>query len=409
MKILYLSQYFPPEIGATQTRAYEMASNLVALGHQVTVLTEMPNHPAGIIPPEYRGKFRAVEEMNGIQVVRNWVLASPTKDFQGRMQFYLSFMGTSVLNSMFLKGGGYDVVYATSPPLFVGVAGLMIAKMRRIPFVLEVRDLWPESAIELGFLKNPRSRKIGYAIAKMCHNKAVSVVCVTEGIRKALIEKNIPEEKIFLIRNGTNPERYHYIVDPELEARLGWQSKFIALYAGVHGVAQGLETALEAASILAEKQDIQFAFIGEGPCKNDLVKSAADRGLNNVDFLPQVATDEISKYISLSNVCIVPLRKKELFKGALPSKIFDNWSCGKPIILSIDGEARKELEDAQGGVYVEPEDSEGMARAVLDMYQNPDRARQMGENGNRYIHRKGLIRSMQAQQLETILKNSVKH
>jgi glycosyltransferase involved in cell wall biosynthesis len=291
----------------------------------------------------------------------------------------------------------------------VGLAGLIIAKLRRIPFVLEVRDLWPESAIELGFLKNPRSRKIGYSIANLCHKNAVSIVCVTEGIRKALLEKKIPDKKIFLIRNGTNPERYRYVFDRELEAKLGWQNKFIALYAGVHGVAQGLETVLQAATILAGQQEIRFAFVGEGPCKNELLKSASDKGLTNVDFLQQVATDEISKYISLSKACIVPLRKKELFKGALPSKIFDNWSCGKPIILSIDGEARKELEEAQGGIFVEPEDSEGMARAVLEMYRDQDRARQMGENGKQYIHRKGLIRSLQAQQLESILKNSAKH
>jgi glycosyltransferase involved in cell wall biosynthesis len=382
-----------------------MTSNLVAFGHKVTVLTEMPNHPSGIIPPEYRGKFRATEELDGIQVVRNWVLASPTKDFQGRMLFYLSFMSTSILNSLFLRSSGFDLVYATSPPLFAGLAGLIIAKLRRIPFVLEVRDLWPESAMELGFLNNPRSVKWGLKMADLCHRNAVSIVCVTEGIRKKLLDKNIPAKKVFLIRNGTNPEKHRYVFDGELQAKLGWQNKFVVLYAGVHGVAQGLETVLEAASSLADREEIRFAFIGEGPCKRNLRKTANDLGLRNIDFLPEVPTREISRYVSLSGACLVPLRKKDLFMGALPSKIFDTWACGKPVILSIDGEARNEVEAAKGGIFVDPENQVEIARAIMEMYRDPDGARQMGENGRQYINQKGLIRSLQARQLEEILRN----
>jgi glycosyltransferase involved in cell wall biosynthesis len=404
MNILYLSQYFPPEIGATQSRAYEMASNLVAFGHRVTVMTEMPNHPSGIIPPEYRGRFRAVEEMDGIKVIRSWVFASPIKNFKQRMLFYLSFMGTSVLNSLFLRTSGFDLVYATSPPLFVGLAGLIIAKLRKLPFVLEVRDLWPESAVELGFLTNPRSARWANRMADYCYRNALSIICVTKGIQKTLLGKNIPGKKIFLIRNGTNPERFRHVFDAELQKRLGWLNKFVALYAGVHGVAQGLETVLEAASLLVEEAAIRFVFIGEGPCKEDLQRSAIKMKLRNVDFLPQVATNEIAKYISLAGVCLVPLRKRELFKGALPSKIFDSWACGKPVILGIEGEARSEMEEAQGGIFVEPENPQEMARAIMDIYGNPERARQMGENGKEYLHKKGLFRSEQARQLEEILQ-----
>jgi glycosyltransferase involved in cell wall biosynthesis len=235
----------------------------------------------------------------------------------------------------------------------------------------------------------------------------VSIVCVTEGIRKKLLNKNIPEKKIFLIRNGTNPEKHRYVFDGELQARLGWQNKFVVLYAGVHGVAQGLETVLEAASSLEGQQGIRFAFIGEGPCKQDLQKNANHRGLHNVDFLPEAPTSEISRYASLSSACLVPLRKRDLFKGALPSKIFDTWACGKPIILSIDGEARNELEAAQGGIFVEPENATEMARAIMEMYRNPEWARQMGENGRQYIQQKGLIRSRQASQLAELLQNSL--
>ena len=403
MKILYLSQYFPPEIGATQTRAYEMASNLVSMGHQVTMMTEVPNHPSGIIPLEYRSRFRFIEEMKGIHVVRSWVYASPVKTFRTRMFFYLSFMFATVLNSLFIKWNHFDVVYATSPPLFVGLAGLIIAKMRRIPFVFEVRDLWPESAVELDELKNPRYVRYGHKIANLCYQNAKGVVGVTKGIYEKLTRKNLPENRLFLIKNGTNPERYRFIPDQDLEDQLDWKGKFVILYAGIHGVAQGLESVIETASHLKHMDRIHFAFIGEGPVKGDLKDETQKRKLTNIEFLPEVPADEIAKYISLASICLVPLRKKNLFKGALPSKMFDCWACGKPVILSVDGEAREELEAARGGLFVEPENVSEMTQAVLHMYKNSALCREMGDNGRKYIVRKGYIRAQQAEHLAQVL------
>jgi len=405
VKLIYLSQYFPPEIGATQTRAYEMATNLVAFGHQVTMLTEVPNHPSGIIPPEYRSRFRIVEKMNGLLVVRNWVYASPIKTFRTRMLFYLSFMLTSVMNSCFLKGGGYDAVYATSPPLFVGIAGLAIAQIRRIPFIFEVRDLWPESAVELGELRNRRYIRWGHALANLCYRRARAVVSVTQGIHDKLLAKGLSQEKVFLIKNGTNPERYHYIYDSVLEEKLGWKGKFVVLYAGIHGVAQGLEKLIDAAFLLSTQTHIQFAFIGEGPRKRELCEYAARRGLLGIQFLSEVPSDEVAKYISLAGVCVVPLKKNELFKGALPSKMFDAWACGKPVLLTVDGEARRELESARGGIFVEPENADALADAIIALFRNPTMGKGMGENGRRYIYEKGYIRSVQAKALCRIIED----
>jgi len=407
MRILYLSQYFPPEIGATQTRAYEMASNLVSMGHWVTMMTEVPNHPSGIIPLEYRSRFRVIEEMDGIQVVRSWIYATPIKTFRTRMLFYLSFMLTTVLNSLFFKRNQFDVVYATSPPLFVGLAGLIIAKLRRIPFVFEVRDLWPESAVELGELKNPRYVRYGHEIADRCYQNARGVVVVTKGIYEKLIKKNLREHKLFLIKNGTNPERYRYIQDHNLEKKLGWKGKFVVLYAGIHGVAQGLESVIETASVLEHMDRIHFAFIGEGPIKTSLIGEVKKKKLTNVEFLSEVPADEIAKYMSLASICLVPLRKKALFKGALPSKMFDCWACGKPIILSVDGEARTELEAARGGLFVEPENASAMAEAISYMYKNPPSCREMGENGRRYVFDKGYIRAQQADNLAQVLERLI--
>ena len=407
MNILYLSQYFPPEIGATQTRAYEMASNLVSMGHQVTMMTEVPNHPSGIIPLEYRSRFRVIEKMDGIHVVRSWVYATPIKSFKTRMLFYISFMLTTVLNSFFLKRKQFDVVYATSPPLFVGLAGLIIAKLRRIPFVFEVRDLWPESAVELGELKNPRYIQYGHTIADLCYQNATGVIGVTKGIYEKLKGKNVPEHKLFLIKNGTNPERYRYIQNHNLEKELGWKGKFVVLYAGIHGVAQGLECVIETASVLEHMDRIHFAFVGEGPAKDGLIAEVKRKRITNIEFLSEVPADEIAKYISLASTCLVPLRKKNLFKGALPSKMFDCWACGKPIILSVDGEARTELEAARGGLFVEPENASAMAEAISYMYKNPLSRREMGENGRRYIFNKGYIRAQQADNLARVLERLV--
>jgi glycosyltransferase involved in cell wall biosynthesis len=408
MNILYLSQYFPPEIGATQARAYEMAKNLVAMGHRVTMLTEMPNHPSGIIPSAYRSRFRLMEEMEGIHVVRSWVYATPIKSFKRRMVFYLSFMLTAVLNSLFLKEKAYDLVYATSPPLFVGVAGVLIARSRRIPFVFEVRDLWPESAVELGELRSQKYIRWGHDAADFCYRRARAIVSVTEGIQEMLLAKPIQPNKVFLVKNGTNPEKFRYVLDSRLEERLGWRGKFVALYAGNHGVAQGLETIVDAAAYLTDHPAIHFAFIGEGPRKKQIIAYAERKGLENVQFLSEVPSEEISEYISLAGLCIVPLKKNRLFEGALPSKIFDSWSCGKAVVLSVDGEARREMETAGGGIYVEPENATALADAVVRVFKNPALAEEMGEKGRRHLYQKGYIRSIQAEKLSRIFEKLMK-
>jgi glycosyltransferase involved in cell wall biosynthesis len=407
MKILYLSQYFPPEIGATQARAHEMATHLVAFGHQVTMLTEVPNHPSGIIPREYRSRFRVVEKMDGIVVVRNWVYTSPIKTFGTRMLFYVSFMLTAVINSFFLKGRGYDAVYATSPPLFVGIAGLAISQIRSIPFIFEVRDLWPESAVELGELRKPRYIRWGHALANLCYRRARAVVSVTQGIHDVVLSKGLPREKVFLIKNGTNPERYRYIYDSTLEERLGWNGRFVVLYAGIHGVAQGLETLIDAAFILSDQAHIHFAFIGEGPRKRELIEYARRRGLQKIQFLPEVPSNEMPKYLSLASVCVVPLRKNKLFRGALPSKIFDAWACEKPVLLTVDGEARREVETAGGGIFVEPENAAALAEGIIKVFRNPSMAKKMGENGRRYLYQNGYVRSQQARKLAEMLQSLV--
>ena len=208
MRILYLSQYFPPEVGATQTRAYEMAQGLIRAGHRVTMLTEVPNHPEGIIRPEYRGRFWVRETLDGIDVIRVWVRTTPVKTMRTRLAFYISYMLNAALAGLLLARGRYDVIYATSPPLFVGGAALALSYLRHIPLVFEVRDLWPESAVALGELTNPCFIRWATWLEERCYARARRIIVVTQGIHDRLIERGLSAEKLVLIPNGANTDLF---------------------------------------------------------------------------------------------------------------------------------------------------------------------------------------------------------
>jgi glycosyltransferase involved in cell wall biosynthesis len=408
MHILYLSQYFPPEVGATQTRAYEMARGLVQAGHRVTMIAEVPNHPSGIVPPEYRGQWVERSQLDGIDVLRVWVKASPNKTFRTRMAFYLSYMADAALVGALKARGPFDVVYATSPPLFVGAAGLALHWLKRAPFVFEVRDLWPESAVALGELRSPRAIAWAGQLEELCYNRASRIVVVTEGIRQRLIERGIPAGKLALLPNGANTDLFQ--PQPALGAQFRTAhglpaDAFVAVYAGIHGIAQGLETVLHAASLLRNEPGVRFVLVGEGPVKAELQASRAELNLDNVLMLPEQPRSAMPAILSASDAAIVPLRKLDLFQGALPSKMFDAWACELPLLLSIDGEARRTLDAAQGGLYVPPEDPAALAQAIRSLAAQPDRGRSLGQNGRRYTEQHH-SRQAQALALEQLLKET---
>ncbi len=404
MRVLYLSQYFPPEVGATQTRAHEMARGLVQAGHQVTMIAELPNHPHGVIPPEHRGKLFERAVLDDIDVIRVWVWASPVKTFRSRIAFYLSYMVMAILAGLLLARGRFDALYATSPPLFVGGAALAVSFLRRIPLFFEVRDLWPESAVALGELSNPRAIRLAERLEWACYHRARHVVVVTEGIRRRLMERGLDAAKISLIPNGANTELFQ----PQpgtaaaLRQELGLEGCFVALYAGIHGIAQGLETLLQAAALLKDVPAIRFLFVGEGPTKADLLAKAQQMELTNVVFHREVARAQMPTFLSLAQVSIVPLRKLELFQGALPSKMFDAWACACPTLITIPGEARAVLEEAQAGVWVAPEDSALLAQAIQRMAADPSQLARMGENGRRFVVER-YSRQAQAHELKKLL------
>ena len=282
--------------------------------------------------------------MDGIDVSRVCVKVSPVNTFTTPMLFYISYMLNASLAGLVLARGKYDAIYATSPPLFVGGAALVLSWLRRIPFLFEVRDLWPESAVALGEIRSTRAAALAGKLEEVCYNRARCVVVVTEGIRRRLYERGFGA-KLTLIPNGANTDLFH--PDPEggaaLRADLGLGDKFVVVYAGIHGVAQGLDTVLEAAEQLMDETDVHFLFVGEGPKKAELLKRRDFMGLSNVTMLAEQPRSLMPTFLSAADVALVPLRRLKLFRGALPSKMFDAWACGCPVVLSIDGEARQVL------------------------------------------------------------------
>lgn len=404
MRILHLSQYFPPEAGAVQVRAWTIAHSLAVQGHQVTVLTEVPNHPSGIIQPNYRGKLWMRQQREGVEVLHLWVKTSPTKNFRTRLTFYLSYMVMAIAAGLLLQHR-FDVIFANSPPLFVAGAGWFISLIRRVPFVMEVQDLWPESAVVLGELKNPRFIRWAEWLEAQCYRRAKRIVAVTQGIADRLIGRGLPMEKIAFIPNGTNIDLFRPDAEggAQLRAELGLQQKFVVLYAGIHGLAQGLETVIEAARLLTNCSEIHFVMVGDGPKKEELLALNKVYGLSNLLMLSSQPLERMPAYLAMADVALVPLRRVDLFQGALPTKIFDAWACQKPTLIGVDGEARHILNKVGAGLFVEPENPQALAEALLNLHQQPDLLKQMGQAGRQAAVEQYSLQAA-ARQMEMILQ-----
>ncbi len=402
LRILYLSQYYPPEIGATQTRAVEMAANLTRMGHQVTVLTEFPNHPLGVIPAKYKWKLFQRSTEAGIDVIRLWVFARPNKTFVTRMAFYISYMFMAFIAGLLLRRK-YDVVYATSPPLFVAAAGYGVRLLRRSRFVMEVRDLWPESAVALGELSNKKFIALAEKLEKFLYDHSAKVVVVTRGIAEKLTAK-IPKDKIVFIPNGANTELYRPAVkDGELRKKLGLaESCFVVCYTGLMGLAHGLEFVLDAARMTAMDREIVYLFIGDGVRKKYLMETAAALRLENIKFLPAQPEEQLPVFIQSADAGLVTTKKIDLCQGTLPVKMFTYMACAKPLLLCVDGEARQLVQEENVGPCIEPENAEQLVKAVRYLQANPEKCALMGENGRRFVEQH-YSRQRQAEELARVL------
>jgi glycosyltransferase involved in cell wall biosynthesis len=405
MRVLLLSQYFFPEVGATQTRMYQFAQTLADLGHDVDVLTEFPNHPVGVIPESYRGRWIEDDRSHAFRIVRVRVFASPRKTFATRLGFYGSYFLMAVFASMRLARR-YDVVAATSPPLPVAMAGAVISSTKRAAFVMDVRDLWPAAARALNELSNPTLYKLAESIERRLYRRAARITVTTRRFERYIVERDAGlRAKIQVVPNGTledvfTPARG----DGGVRERLGLGTKFVAVYAGLHGIAQGLETVLAAAEAL-KGSGIEFVLVGEGPRKTALEASAAARRLDHVRFVPQVPLEESCYYLNAADAILVPLAADPVFDMFVPSKMFDAMACAVPVILSVSGEAREILEEAQAGVFVPPGDADALARAILALRDDRERGREMGRRGREFVMQH-YLRGEQARQFARVLTDA---
>jgi colanic acid biosynthesis glycosyl transferase WcaI len=392
VKILYVSQYFPPEMGAPAARAAELATHWSQAGHEVSILTGFPNHPTGIVPPEWRSRLRRLtfhENVGGVNVYRTWLWPLPNRKSHERMRNYASFCVSAALRGLILPRP--DIIIATSPQLLVGLAGWWLAFSREIPFVFEVRDLWPESLAAVGVAgEDSLLRHTLAGIARFLYDRADHIVVVTTAFKQRLIEDwRVPEEKISIVENGVETEIFAPAADTtirELRKQLNAEDRFLASYIGTMGNAHGLETLLDAASHLQQQnRDVLFLLIGEGAEKERIRSLAQSRCLTNVQFLNQQPREKIPAFISASDACLVLLKKSEIFKTVIPTKMLEFMSCACPVILGVDGQARQILEESAGGIVIEPENAAALADALAALQANRELGRAMGQKGREYI------------------------
>ena len=388
MRILFLCQYFPPEMGAPAARTYEHARRWAELGHKVTVVCGLPNHPDGIVPEKYRGHLLYREEVDGINVLRCWLFATPNKGVFKRSISFLTYMISAIFFAI-TRAGKADVVVATSPQMLCGLAGYVVAKFKRTPFVLEVRDLWPKQIIDLGAVRSPIIISMLQWLEMFLYRKAKAIVTVAKATTEEIASRGIPLEKLYTITNGIDENffspRDRDSAPPREQYR--WGDKTVVMYIGTHGLSQGLSTILDTAEMLIERRDIHFVFAGQGADREPLMKQAKAMNLFNVEFLPPQQKITMPGFYAAADICLVPLKKKEVFLYNIPSKMFEIMACERPIILGVKGQAKRLLEETHSGVAVEPEDARAFANAVLMLADSPELSKSYGEQGRKHVIR----------------------
>jgi len=381
-------------MGAPAARAIELARHWTDSGHEASILTGFPNHPTGVVRAEWRGRLRRLtyqEKIDGVNVFRTWLWPLPNRKAHERMRNYASFCLSAALRGMSLPCP--NVVIGTSPQLLVALSAWWIALVKRVPFIFEVRDLWPESLSAVG-VGNDRSllhRSLS-AIADFLYHHSDRIVVVTPAFKQHLVRhRRVPAEKISIVENGVETNLFSPALDSanrSLRRQFSAQEKFLVCYVGTLGMAHGLETLLDAAGQLKTRNTrVQFLLIGEGAEKERIKSLAHSRGLTNVSFLDQQPRESIPGFISASDACLVLLKKTDVFKTVIPTKMLEFMSCARPVILGVDGEARKIVEDAGAGIVIEPENSLALADAICNLEANRELSRALGQKGREYIVR----------------------
>ena len=389
MKIIVLTQYYPPEAGAPQNRLSSMAAAFNEMGAEVTVLTAMPNYPEMVVHEGYRRKFHVREELDGITVHRSWIHASRGRSLFARLMNYFSFVFTSLVTGLFVLRRS-DVLLVESPPLFLGISAMLLARVKRANLVFNVSDLWPESAVQLGLVKNRVMIGLSTWLEMRCYRRAALITGQTQGIVQN-IQLRCPDRKVLWVPNGMDVRAVELagrsLAPAAIRMRHGLAGgDMVVAYAGILGHAQGLEVVLQAARLLKDRPDIAFIIVGDGPEKRKLLEMKEAMGLAQVRFLGRMPRQELLELYRTVDVVVVPLRRNDLFKGAIPSKIVEALAMEKPVLLGVEGEAcALFIDDARAGLAFTPEDPASLADAVLHYYGDRTLLRVHGASGARYV------------------------
>lgn len=361
MKILFLTDNFPPETNAPAARTYEHCVEWIKQGAEVTVITCAPNFPEGKLLNGYKNRLYQTEDIDGIKVVRVWSYMSRNAGFLKRTLDYLSFGMTAFLAGLFHR---FDIIVATSPQIFTTFAGYGLSLLKRRPWVFELRDLWPESIHAVGAMKQSSAMNALERSVAFLYRRADRIVALTDAFKRTLVASGIEESKINVVTNGVSShEFYPRDKNEELLAKLGLQDKFVVGYIGTHGMSHGLDFIVDSLAYL-ENKEIHFLFLGGGAERENVVAQAQSLGLKNVTFIPPVPRNEVPDYMGLIDAGLVPLRRNETFQTVIPSKIFELAAMKKPILLGVDGQARQLLDTYCAGLYFVPEDRDSFLEAA---------------------------------------------
>lgn len=379
MRILFLTDNFPPETNAPATRTWEHVRRWAASGHDITVITTAPNFPKGVVFEGYRNAWRTVEMREGVRIVRVRTYIAANAGTAKRMLDYISFMVSASFFGMFEKRP--DLIVATSPQFFTACAGFALSILRWRPWVFELRDLWPDSIIAVGAMKPNLALRLLERLELFLYRRAATVITVTNAFRDNLISRGIDGDKIKVVTNGVDPSRFAPAPrDDALAADLGLTGKIVVGYVGTHGMAHALDRVLDAAELLSDREDIAFLFVGDGAQRAELETRGKD--MANVRFLGSQPRDRMAAIWSVCDAALVPLRDTPTFRTVIPSKIFEAMAMGLPILMSLPaGEATGIIDSNEAGLTVPPEDPETLASAIRRLADVPELRQSLGTNG----------------------------
>lgn len=380
MKILFLTENFPPESNAAANRVYERACYWADWGHDITVITSAPNFPQGVLHKGFRNRWYQTVTMNGIKVVRVKTFISPNRGTLLRMLDFLSFMVTGFCAALFQRRP--DVIVATSPQFFTAVAGWLAAGAKRIPFVFELGDIWPASIVAVGAMEQSFLLRLMEKFELFLYRRSDAVAALTGAFKENLIRRGIEGDKISVVMNGVDLSRYApRAADLDLAKKWHIDGKFVIGYIGTHGMAHGLMNVLDAAELLRDKPHICFLLVGDGAERAKLVQAVQERNLNNVVLIPAQPKEDMPRIWSICQVALVHLRASPVFSEVIPSKTFEAMAMGIPILLATPlGEASRILAEDKAGLHVQPEDPLALATAAIKMAENGDLLRNYAES-----------------------------